>query len=193
MGTDESKGWMGVPGIRERADRTLAEQMMGLDAALKLVSGKTVLDLGAAECLIGREFALAGAVDVLCIESLATHLAVARRACADCSQMRFEQAYLQDYIVAHEPPEVYDIVLCLGIIHKMENPAELLGWAARSAKDFLLFRAPANAWNGVVTAKHSKVKCHVPTVMELFGFNLERHVAGARGEGVEYWRRGSQP
>lgn len=180
---------MSVPGIRPRADRTLQEQMMGLALALKEAKGKTVLDVGCAEGLIGREFALAGASRVVGIESLETHLAVARKACADCPQMEFVQAYLQDYIPAHEPPELFDLVLALGVIHKIEDPAIPLRWAARACRDLLLFRAPANAWSGVVTAKHSKVTCHVPSVMGAEGFDLERHVQGARGEGVEYWRR----
>jgi len=33
------------------------------------------------------------------------------------------------------------------------------------------------------------LKVHVPTAMEEQGFALERKIAGARGEAVEYWRR----
>lgn len=190
-----AKGWMSVPGIREDADRTFEEQMLGVREALPEAAGKSVLDLGCAEGLIGREFARAGAVRVLGIESLEGHLDVARRACADLPQMEFEQAYLQDWIAAHEPPMVFDIVLALGIIHKLYDPAVPLRWAARSCGDLLLFRAPANAWDGWVTAKHkakdspARGRCHVPTVMTEEGFRFERKIPGARGEAVEYWRR----
>jgi 2-polyprenyl-3-methyl-5-hydroxy-6-metoxy-1,4-benzoquinol methylase len=68
------KGWLSVPGIREHADRTLAEQMLGLDKAVAECKGKRVLDLGCAEGLIGLEFAKAGAVNVVGIESLQTTL-----------------------------------------------------------------------------------------------------------------------
>ncbi len=188
------KGWISVPGIREHADRTLAEQMLGLDVAVAEAKGKTVLDLGCAEGLIGREFALAGATDVLGIESLESHLEVARRACADCPQMRFQQAYLQEWIPAHDPPEQFDIVLALGIIHKIPDPGWALRFACRSARKLVLFRAPAKAWNGWVTAKHQTLgekrgTCHVPTVFGEEGFGFERKINGARGEGVEYWRR----
>lgn len=189
------KGWLKVPGIRPDGDRSLDEQMMGVREALPEAKGKTVLDLGCAEGLIGREFALAGAAGVLGIESLADHLKVARAACADCPQMSFEQAYLQDWIPAHDPPMVFDIVLALGIIHKLYDPAVPLRWAARACGDLLLFRAPANAWDGWVTAKHkapgaqTRVRCHVPTVMAEEGFVLERKIDGVRGEGVEHWRR----
>jgi len=188
-GPDLSKGWIAVPGIREQADRTLSEQMAGLEHALSLTSGKTVLDLGCAEGLIGREFALAGAVSVLGIEVLETHLEVARKACADCKQMRFICANLEDYMQRHEPPAQFDIVLCLGIAHKLRNPESVMRFSCRSARDLVCFRAPASAWDGWFRAKHGGERCHVPTIMAKQGFTLERHVAGKRGEGVEYWRR----
>lgn len=188
-GPDLSKGWMAVPGIREQADRALSEQMAGLEDALALTPGKTVLDLGCAEGLIGREFALAGAASVLGIEVLETHLEVARKACADCKQMKFICANLTDYMPAHEPPEQFDIVLCLGIAHKLRHPETVMRFSCRSAKDLVCFRAPASNWNGWFRAKHGGERCHVPTVMTRWGFELEKHIAGKRGEGVEYWRR----
>jgi 2-polyprenyl-3-methyl-5-hydroxy-6-metoxy-1,4-benzoquinol methylase len=188
------KGWIAVPGIREVADRTLDEQMRGLREAFPEAKGKTVLDLGCAEGLIGREFALAGASRVVGIESLEEHLTVARIACADAPQMEFVQAYLQDWIAAHDPPEQFDVVLALGIIHKIGDPGWALRFACRSCRELLLFRAPAHAWNGWVTAKHQtmgkhRAKCHVPSVMEEEGFYFSLKIDGARGEAAEYWRR----
>lgn len=188
------RGWISVPGIREDADRTLEEQLLGLESAIAGARGKTVLDLGCAEGVIGREFARAGASRVLGVESLAGHLEVARLACAAEPQMEFVQAYLQTWIAEHPEPEQFDVVLALGIIHKIEDPAEPLRFACRSCRDLLLFRAPAHAWNGYVKAKHGqrnveRKTVHVPTVMAEEGFALEKHCHGARGEGVEYWRR----
>lgn len=191
------RGWISVPGIRENADRTLEEQMLGVTEALSEAPGKKVLDLGCAEGVIGLQFAKAGAVDVLGIESLEEHLAVARLACAGVSQMRFERAYLQDWIRDHPDPEQFDIVLALGIIHKLYEPGDGLRFACRSCRDLLLFRAPAKAWEGWVRAKHRENgkaehgKVHVPTMMTDEGFVFERKIAGARGEAVEYWRRRS--
>ena len=184
-----AKGWFQIPGIRPEGDRSVQEQLLGLAPAIHEAIGKTVLDLGCAEGAIAREFALVGAVDVLGVESLEEHLKVARRLCADVPQVRFIRAHLQNYMPAHEPPERFDIVLILGIIHKIEDPAVPLRFACRSCKDLLLFRAPASAWDGNVASKHTRVVCHVPTVMADEGFSLERHIPGARGEGVEYWRR----
>lgn len=189
------KGWIAVPGIRENADRTLEEQLLGLEFAIAEAAGKTILDLGCAEGVIGREFARAGATRVLGIESLAGHLEVARLACAAETQMEFAQAYLQDWIPAHPDPEVFDFVLALGIVHKISDPADALRFACRSCRELLLFRAPANAWEGWVRAKHRGLgmpahgKVHVPTMMAEQGFVFEQKIPGARGEAVEYWRR----
>jgi predicted RNA methylase len=168
--------------------------MLGIAPALEECRGRTVLDLGAAECAIAKEFAKAGASRVFAIESLEAHLAVAREYCADTPQVEMQQAYLQTWIEEHPNPERFYCVLALGIIHKIGDPGWALRWACQSCSDLLLFRAPAHAWNGWVTAKHrtmgeSRSRCHVPSVMEAEGFYFSRKIEGARGEAVEYWRR----
>lgn len=193
MAVDLSKGWLKVPGIRPNGDRTLAEQMMGLDRALAECRGKTVLDLGCAEGLIGLEFAKAGAARVVGIELLETHLQVARRACKGYSQMEFICSHLGDYIVGNPDPQRFDIVLCLGIIHKLDDPNIPMVWAARAASDLLCFRAPAKVerWGQdyLVKSKFQDATCNVPKTMREQGFVDEGTVPGVRGEGVQYWRR----
>ncbi len=187
------KGWLKVPGIRPDGDRTLAEQMMGLDRALAECKGKTVLDLGCAEGLIGLEFAKAGAERVVGIELLETHLLVARKACRGYQQMHFICAHLGDHMRRHPEPEQFDIVLALGIIHKLDDPAVPLKWAALSAKSQLCFRAPAKTKKAgedyFVQSKHTYAQCNVPKTMRDAGFVDEGTVPGVRGEGVQYWRR----
>lgn len=188
------KGWISVPGIREHADRTLEEQLLGLEPAIADARGKSVLDLGCAEGVIGREFARAGATRVLGIESLEGHLEVARLACAAETQMEFARAHIQNWIAEHPDPEQFDFVLALGIIHKVFEPGDVLRFACRSCRGLLLFRAPASAWQGWVRAKHRESwkdygKVHVPTMMADEGFAFDRKIEGARGEAVEYWRR----
>jgi len=194
MVANADKGWIAVPGIRDRADRTLEEQMAGLEQAVAECKGKTIIDLGCAEGLIGREFARAGAVDVLGIELLESHLMVARKACKDqMPPMRFECAHMDNWIASHEPPDLFDIVLCLGIAHKVREPRTVMRFSCRSARDLVCFRAPAKNWDGWFAAKHSGRKCHVPTVMAEHGFAFEKKAEGQRGEAVEYWRRKSPP
>jgi SAM-dependent methyltransferase len=183
------KGWLKVPGIRPKGDRTLAEQMMGLAPALEFAKGKSVLDLGCAEGLIGREFALAGAREVLGVELLASHLEVARVACKDAPQMRFVCAHLDDYMAANPEPKPFDVVLALGIIHKLHEPRNILHYAAKSAVSLLCFRAPAKATDGVVVSKHSDRGVNVPKTMRHLGFTEGELIPGVRGEAVQYWWR----
>lgn len=182
------KGWFQVPGVRPDGDRTLEEQMKGLKPALDEAKGRTVLDLGCAEGLIGREFARAGASLVVGVELLETHLAVAREVCKGLP-MRFICAHLNDHVAANPKPELFDIVLALGVIHKLPDPSIPLRFAARSARDLMLFRAPAHATNGVVKSKHSAATVNVPAVMKEEGFFEEKLIVGVRGEAAQYWRR----
>ena len=187
------KGWFKVPGLRPKGDRTFEEQMMGLDLALAEAKGKTVLDLGCAEALISREFAKAGARHVVGIELLASHLEVARVVCKGLP-VRFITAHLGDYAARHPAPEQFDIVLALGIIHKLHDPSVAMAWAAKSCRDLLCFRAPAKkdkACNGdyLVKSKFGNARCNVPATMRSLGFVDEGTHNGVRGESVQYWRR----
>jgi SAM-dependent methyltransferase len=190
MGIDLSKGWFKLPGIREAGDRTVEEQSLGLAPALAEAAGKTVLDLGCAEGALSKLFAEAGATSVLGIELLATHLAVARQLCKGVKNVSFVEAHLEEYINTKRGGKArYDIVLALGIIHKLDDPGLPLRFAARSCKDLLLYRASAHAVSGVIKGKHSQKECDVPKVLAKEGFREERLIAGTRGEAVQYWRR----
>lgn len=187
-----NKGWFKVPGIRPDGDRTIAEQMMGLDHGLSIAKGKSVLDLGCAEGLISLEFAKAGASRVVGIELLEEHLKVAEKLRAkhpDGSRVHFIRKNLGTHILDNPEHERFDIVLILGIIHKLENPAVPLRFAANCAKEALIFRAPAKATDGVVRSKHTGVKCNVPKILNESGFKEFLLVPGVRGEAAQYWRR----
>lgn len=192
MAVNLQKGWFKVPGIREKGDRTLEEQMMGLDKALAECAGKRVLDLGCAEAMIAREFARAGAKLVHGIELLQSHLDVARRVCRGLP-VNLTCSHLGDYVARHPVPEKFDIVLALGIIHKMDDPGVLLRWAALSSDNLLCFRAPAKVdavgADYFVKSKFKDITCNVPKTMRDCGFVDEGIIPGVRGEAVQYWRR----
>jgi SAM-dependent methyltransferase len=183
------KGWFAVPKIRPKGDRTLAEQMMGLAPALAFARGKTVLDLGCAEGLIAREFALAGASEVEGVELLPSHIEVGRVACKDAPAVRFVCAHLDDYAAARPDAPQFDVVLALGIIHKLHDPNVPLDFAARSARELLCFRAPAKSKDYVVKSKFTDRVCNVPKRMRSHGFREGETIAGVRGEAVQYWWR----
>lgn len=192
------KGWFKVPGIRPHGDRSLDEQRMGLEKALAECKGKRVLDLGCAEALISREFALAGAKEVVGMELLAPHLDVARKVCKGLP-VRFIQAHLGDWATRHPVPgDRFEIVLALGIIHKLDDPGLLMRWAAYSAKELLCFRAPAKKTEApsgdyLIKSKFTNTTCNVPETMRAAGFVDEGTHNGVRGEAVQYWRRTRQP
>jgi 2-polyprenyl-3-methyl-5-hydroxy-6-metoxy-1,4-benzoquinol methylase len=187
------KGWFKVPGIRPDGDRSIEEQMLGLEKALGECKGKTVLDLGCAEGCIAAAFARAGASIVVGVEALQTHVDVARKVCAGLN-VDLHCAALQAWMPEHPPAlNRFDIVLALGIIHKLENPGAPLQWAADSTNELLCFRGPGrealNKWNGVIKAKYGDGTVHVPTTLKQSGLTLVESFSGVRNEGVQYWRR----
>ncbi len=183
------KGWLTIPGVQE-GERTLEEQILALAPALAECSGKTVLDLGAAEGLISLEFAKAGAVRVLGIERETDHLKVAHSLVFDgpCA-LKFKQWNIKK--ANPQRPLDYDIVLALGIIHKLAFPEIGLRWAARSAKELLLLRSGRGSVEGIIKGKYSRNTCDSAAVMREEGFELEKTVDGppGRDEPCEYWRR----
>lgn len=186
------KGWFKIPGIRPEGDRSIEEQMLGLERALDQARGKRVLDLGCAEGPIAAAFARAGAIEVVGIELLATHLDVARKVCKGLP-VRLICAHLGEYIAKNPKPEQFDIVLALGIVHKLEDPNVPMKWAAAAAADLLCFRAPARkepeGADYTIKAKHGNLVCNVPKTMRQAGFVDEGTIRGVRGEAVQYWRR----
>jgi len=186
------KGWFQVPGIRPEGDRTIAEQLLGLERALAECKGKRVLDLGCAEGCISAEFARAGAAEVVGIELLQTHLDVARKVCRKLP-VRLIRAHVGDYAARNPYPQKFDIVLALGIIHKIDDPNVPLRWAALSCSDLLCFRAPARKESAgadyTIKSKFGDITCNVPKTMREAGFVDEGIIQGVRGEAVQYFRR----
>ncbi len=181
-------GWLKIPDVQD-GDRTLEEQMAAVWPAVEEARGKTVLDLGCCEGLIALEFAKAGAKSVLGIEFVSDHLVVARELCAGYP-MQFRQWNLCE--AQPESPMPHDVVLALGIIHKLEYPERGLRFAARSAKDLLLLRCGLKMSDGIIKAKHFKANtANVRLVMGEEGFVLEKTLMGPfpHRESVEYWRR----
>lgn len=187
MGSVARHGWLKIPGVQD-GDRTLAEQIAALAPALAECRGKAVLDLGCAEGLISLEFSKAGASFVLGVDNKASHLEVARRVCK-AKGLEFKEINLKN--ADPETPFTFDIVLALGIIHKLTLPDAGLRFAARSAKNLLLLRSGRGSVNGIISGKHSGVSCDSHAILREEGFALEKAVTGPppESEQVEYWRR----
>lgn len=191
----ERRPWFTIPGVQV-GDRTFEDQFKGLQHAYAEALTKphwTVLDLGCAEGLIGREFARAGVTEVLGVELLEGHLAVARKVCAEEAQMHFACASLLEWIAAERKRHMlrrFDLVLSLGVCHKLAEPAIGLEYSAMAARELLLFRNAARfGATGRVKSKHGPLEANARDIFTRHGFVLERVERSSRNEAVEYWRR----
>lgn len=180
-------GWVEIPGL-QTGDRTLEEQIAALRPAMEECYGKTVIEFGCAEALIAREFIRYGAKSATCYESSGDHLAVAHEQCAGLP-MEFVLCDLNKE--SSQLVVQADIVLCLGIAHKLLDPGAGIALAANSARSLVLIRSGRREENGIITSKHRGGKCDSHAIMRERGFVLERAEIGPppHSEKVEYWRR----
>ena len=181
------KGWYQIPGV-QAGDRTLSEQLIGLEPLFELAPGKTILDLGCAEGLISLELMKAGAVLTHGLEAVGSRVDHAREHFHG-RDAAFYHADLNDF--AHAPPvgllESYDIVLLLSIIHKMQDTAAFVRAAAARSSDIVAIRLP----DAVIRDKRSNfVPVDVPALDGLSSDFTQFHFAkGPQLEWVWMYRR----
>lgn len=182
------KGWFVLDG--QDGDRTIEEQMQGVARAVGECVGKRVLDIGCAEGLISREFARAGAAHVHGIDVVPEHIEVARRLCAETPNATFDVAHLGRMA---PPAEPYDIVLALGVAHKLPEPRVGIRYAAAASRDLVLIRMSRRVGSRrqahVLSSKRGPGSCNVAEEMAAVGFRLETVEPGPRGEPVHYYRK----
>jgi ribosomal protein L11 methylase PrmA len=196
-GNEPLKGWLAIPGV-QRGERTLAEQMMGLEPALAECAGKTVIDFGCAEGLIGIEFAKHRA-HVLGFElqdrfvKTANEQAQLAGIASRCGFVGYDLAGF----VNPEVPEDFkvfwkgqaDIVLALAIVHKLPDPGTALANMASLARQRLVLRLPIGS-TGVIPYKQNRsVSCDSRQILPAAGMRLEQVCDGPRGELVQHWVR----
>ena len=176
-------GWFHTPA--RRGDRTLTQQMQGLEPLLPELYGSTVLDLGCAEGLISIECAKRGAKKVKGVEIVQGHVAMANSlhenlpckfVCADVS--------------AWEPDKLYDIVLMLAILHKLPDPSSACATLARVARSLCVIRFPSSSVGQIIVDERSgNVPHDIGDVMDAIGFRVERETDGPFGEKTIFYRR----
>lgn len=185
------RGWFVIPGVQD-GDRTLEEQTVALAPALAACAGKHVLDMGCAEGLVAHEFAVRGAAGVTGWDVVKDHIYVARKHFSHANTA-FRALDLNDHVHKRPSEAKYDIVLALGIIHKLWHVEAGLRFAAAHCRDLLLLRSGLRCTGGVITSKHNPLAPPVGVrhVLESEGFKLEATVAGGPlfHEDVDYWRR----
>lgn len=180
-------GWFDIPG-EQKGDRTLDEQMLGLEPALAACTGKSVLDLGCAEGLITRQFLHRGAAAAIGVDSNVFFIATARLFQIDPQRERYLYQDLNEVNDEFRQAFEADIVLALALVHKLRDPARALNLFAAMARERMVIRLAAGS-TGVIRHKHGRAECDSRRVMSAHGFRLEHELAGPRGELVHHWVR----
>lgn len=179
--------WFATPG--KPGDRTLDQQLMGLDPLFAEVEGKSVLDVGCAEGLISIECARRGASAVTGFEIRLDAVETARRLQKTLAGV--DQVYFETGDADHYPPNArYDIVLMLAVLHKLRNPSAACRRFAAAAKDLVAIRLPPAAAPLVVDPRSLNEVHDIDAVMIESGFVLDLQTNdGPFGEWVGYYRR----
>lgn len=174
-------------------ERTLAGQLRGLEILLERCNGRSVLDLGCAEGLIGIEFALRGASLVHGVELVRSRVDRAR-ACAEGvtvgERARFFDGDLDedrwDGVPWMRPS--YDIVLALAIAHKMSRPDRFIEQAVRRCGAWFAIGLPPSG--PIVHDRRSGFEMFDTRVLlRSSGFALVLETERDRGEWLGIWRR----
>ncbi len=192
MRAELNKGWFAIPGV-QRGDRTLEEQLRGLDPMLAACAGKTVWDVGCAEGLIAFRCARAGAEAVLGSECNLRLVEVAHAQIAALprdvrARVKVEHEDVGE-VVRAGAPRPHDIVLALAVLHKLPDPTGSLVYLASCARELLVLRLPGGSDGRVFVTKNRLERCDVRHTMQVIGWRMVRAVAGPRGELVQYWAR----
>jgi ubiquinone/menaquinone biosynthesis C-methylase UbiE len=174
-------------------DRTIEQQMMGLDRLFADVEGKSVLDVGCAEGLIAMECAKSGAAMVRAGEIRKDAVAWARHHREHDKLLKHKDIIFweQDANV-WQPQASYDIVLMLAVLHKLEDPSAACKRFARVARDLVVIRLPPGHAPTIIDSRSGNVPHDIDTAVLTSGFYLE-HAGynGPFGEWVGYYRRRS--
>jgi 2-polyprenyl-3-methyl-5-hydroxy-6-metoxy-1,4-benzoquinol methylase len=177
------EGWFHTPG--RLGDRSLDQQLMGLDPLFDVCKDKTVLDVGCAEGLISIELAKRGARAVHGVEIIAKHVEVANRLGAPYP-ISFEVQDASEWT----PKRDYDIVLLLAILHKFENPTAACARLIAHAREWVVFRTPPRGAPTIIDARSGLNPHYIGDTMKKAGFVLTSGLKnGPFDEWVGYYKR----
>jgi 2-polyprenyl-3-methyl-5-hydroxy-6-metoxy-1,4-benzoquinol methylase len=176
------RGWFTT---RNRpGDRTLESQLEGLDRLIAFVPGKSVLDIGCAEGLIGIHLIDKGAIAIHGIEVRDDHVKVANRlrkgrACT------FETADANTWV----PKRSYSIVTMLAVLHKLVDPTAACKRFAEAARELVVIRLPPYG-STIVDARSENKPFDIAAAMGEIGWLLDEETRGPFDEWVGYFTRG---
>ena len=167
-------------------ERTLKDQLKGLDWAFANCRGKTVLDVGCAEGFISLAMLqTAGALAVHGVE-----LMPARVDMADRSRGKHAATFEVGDMNVWRPRRMYDMVLALAILHKLRDPTEVCASLANAARHSMIIRLPPEKAPHIEDRRSNFEKHDIEHVMQACGFNrLSAARSGHLGEWVGVYVR----
>lgn len=141
------KGWFAIPGV-QKGDRTIEDQLKGLDELIRRVPGHTVMDLGCAEGLVSKALLAAGAahswgIDVVPAAIEAAHMQQMPNGSFRRYDLNEQGALTRAYADTFLPKTV-DIVLALALLHKLHSPGALVKDMLAFEPDLIVVRTPAD-------------------------------------------------
>lgn len=173
-------------------DRTFEQQMTGLDWLADACRGKSVLDFGCAEGLIGLEMLKRGAQFVDGVELLPERALQAQRN-ARSAGFHVRSKYLAcnaEKWEAHRTVQ-WDVTLALAILHKLKDPSLVARRLARATRELIVLRLPPATGSTIVDRRSGNVPHDIDAVLRSEGFVQERaNNDGPFGEFIGVYRRG---
>lgn len=154
----ERRRWFAGDG--QPGDRTIEQQVRGLDSLREAIGGKSVLDLGCAEGLLAKKYLQWGAATVHGVEIIPAAVSIAKNVCDDAVDRGTAKFFVGsiadlDSIDGLEPE--YSIVTALAVMHKVIDVERALLSAAARAKELLVIRNPPEHRHIIATPRqHGK-------------------------------------
>lgn len=176
------KGWFITDG--RLGDRTLKQQLVGLDELFQACPGKTVLDVGCAEGLISIELAKRGAVAVHGVEIVSEHVEVGNKLRGGLP-VTLEVGDANTWA----PKRDYDIVIMLALLQKVRDPSSVCARFAAAARDGVVLRLPPKHAPVVIDERSSNKPHDVDAAMRACGFAPKLILAGTFDEWIGYYER----
>lgn len=178
------KPWFTVGNVP--GDRTLDQQMVGLDRLMKAVPGKTVLDCGCAQGLISIEMARAGAKYVHGVELLQPFVDTAWQQAGEMENIGFERGDMNVW----QAPWQFDVVTALAILQKLRDPCAVASMLADTAREMIVIRTPPGKDPWTLPPERGRTVPHnIGAVLRGRGWKLSEQLAGTFGEVIGYWER----
>lgn len=157
------------------------QQRIGLELLWPSVKGKTVLDVGCAEGAISKACLHNGAKSVHGVDNR-------KDAIQEAAESVAGEFWVADVDV-WEPVGSYDIVLMLGVLHKLKDPESALARCLNACDGMAVIRLPQGQWPVLRDSRSGNEPQHLGALAESFGFKLAHTAEGPASQWVGYLSR----